>query len=60
VVYKGRSQEIDSATRYTNVLSTIPAGAKITVVVRRGRQNLRFNDIQIPEAVTAGEEPNKR
>lgn len=60
VVYKGRSQEIDSATRYTNVLSTIPAGAKITVVVRRGRQNLRFNDIQIPEAVTAGEEQNKR
>ncbi len=48
IVYKGRSHEIRTARDYVNLMSTIPGGTVLTVVVKRRGVYRRFSRIKIP------------
>jgi S1-C subfamily serine protease len=45
VAVRGRNHKIFSATDYVNVLSTLAAGSKVTVYVKRGKRRLLFKNI---------------
>ncbi len=51
IVYRGKSHEIRNARDYMNLMTTIPGGVTLTVVVKRGRTYRRFSRIKIPSSL---------
>jgi len=51
IVYKGRSHEIKNARDYMNLMTTIPGGVTLTVIVKRGGSYKRFSRIKIPASL---------
>ncbi len=52
IIYKGKTYSIKTATGYMNLMTTIPAGTKITVVVKRGKRFVRFPNVKLPSEKT--------
>ncbi len=60
IVYKGRSHEIRTARDYVNLMSTIPGGVTLTVVVKRKGIYKRFSRVKIPGSLSGKRADTRR